>query len=443
MQRDHEAVIIEDFNGLWDRGDAESCPLDHFTQADNIQYIHSGFRTRDALDRYQAGSPLGKIVRIYNYVQQGAQSLMVLREGGDIFHVLNQTEMYGPILSIPEMEDFAFVAFAGRGYISPFKTFVDEKTLLNQEKGLEHYFLYVYKGDGSPARKAAGLPPTNGSLSSFVVFNSEVDGKVTKGVHLFACSYDDGILGPEVFPIVKAPGNKEIQVAKLPIGLPGTAKRTVVMTRAVDPKDYKPDQTTFVYYVAATIDDNTTSDVKINLSDDELTAVYTPGIFLPPAGGMHVVQSTEAGHCDFGFHLVGVVYETDTGYLSAPGPEQFAANEYVDVRKAVHVKNIPVPTTDVTVVKKHLVSTYWIPEYNGDQLGYQFWFIPGGTLEINETEKIISYYDADLVDDASHLTDNLSEIKAGVMFNHVSWSFSARWTVCGPFDCSYFGCGRA
>lgn len=413
MQREHEAVVIEDFNGWWTRGDPESCPSDHFIQADNIQYIHSGFRTRDPINRYQIGQSLGKIVRVYNFVQQGAQSLIVLREGGDIFHLKSPTETTEIILSIPEMEDFGFVSFAGRGYITPFKTFKDEKTGVNVEKGLEHYFMYVYKGDGSPARKAGGNSPTNSSQSGMIVFNSETDGKVTKGVHLLACAFDSGILGPEVFPVVKAPGGKQIQIAKIPIGLPGVVKRTIVMTKAVDPKDYKSDQTTYTYYVAKEIEDNTTSDIKIDLADADLTAVYTPGIALPPSGGMHVIQSTDAGHCDFGFHLVAVVYETDTGYLTALGPEQYAGNEYVDIRKAVHIKNIPVPT-DAYVVKKHLVSTKWIPEYNGDQKGYEFWFIPDGSLENDVTEKIVSYYDADLLDDASHLIDNLTEIKAGV-----------------------------
>jgi hypothetical protein len=122
-QREHEPVVIESFNGLWDRGDAESCPLDHFTQADNIQFFHSGFQTRDPVDKYQSPSTaLGRIVRVYNYVMQTGQSLLVLREGGDIFHVIGSSTVYGPILSIADMEDFGFVAYNGRAYITPFKS---------------------------------------------------------------------------------------------------------------------------------------------------------------------------------------------------------------------------------------------------------------------------------------------------------------------------------
>jgi hypothetical protein len=45
--RDHDPLVIEEFGGLWQRGDPESAPSDHFIQADNIQYIHSGCETRD------------------------------------------------------------------------------------------------------------------------------------------------------------------------------------------------------------------------------------------------------------------------------------------------------------------------------------------------------------------------------------------------------------
>jgi len=67
--RDHEPIVIEDFNGLWDRGDDESAPSDHFIQADNIQYFNSGFETRDPIDKYQdIATPLTKILRVYDYV---------------------------------------------------------------------------------------------------------------------------------------------------------------------------------------------------------------------------------------------------------------------------------------------------------------------------------------------------------------------------------------
>jgi hypothetical protein len=388
--RDHEPIVIESFNGLWDRGDAESCPSDHFTQADNIQYFHSGFKTRDAIDRYQNENvALGRIVRVYNYVMQTGQSLLVLREGGDIFHIIGSSTVYGPVLSIAEMTDFGCVAYNGRAYITPFTSTANTQGI-NSEKGLEDEFVYVYKGDGTLARKAAGFPPTNGGYLPFIAFNSASDGAVTKGIHVVAVSFDGGQLGPEIFPVVDAPGDKQIQLTNIPLGLPGTLSRTIAMTHAINVKDYVADQTSYTYYTVITIADNTTTSIKVNVTDASLAAVYGPGIGL---------------------------YETDTGYLTAPGPEYYAGMTYVDIRKAVKVTNIPIsPNSFVT--KRHLVSTKWIPEYNGDQRGFQFFFIPEGTLDNNTaTELEVSYYDSDLISDASHLLDNFSEIPAMVNLN--------------------------
>lgn len=430
-QRDHEPVVIESFNGLWARGDAESCPLDHFIQADNIQFFHSGFQTRDAVDKYQTNlTPLGRIVRVYNYVMQTGQSLLVLREGGDIFHVVSPTVTHGPILQIPAMTDFGFVAIAGRAYITPFTSTADSNGI-NSEKGLQNEFVYVYKGDGSLARKAAGFPPVNGDKKQLIAYNSSTDGAVTKGVHVIAVAFDGGQLGPEVFAVVEAPGDKQIQIENIPIGILGTASRTIVMTKAIDPKDYLADQTSYTYYTALTIPDNSTVTAKLNITDASLVAVYGPGVGLPPTIGAMTLENTDTdGFVDFGFHLVGVVYETDTGYLTAPGPEFFAGMSFVNIKKAVKVKNIPIsPNTFVT--KRHLVATKWIPEYNGDQKGYQFFFIPDGNIDDNTTtEKEVSFFDSDLVSDASHLIDNFSEIKAGVNLN----TYHGRMVLVGEYE---------
>jgi len=430
-QRDHEPVVIESFNGLWARGDAESCPLDHFIQADNIQFFHSGFQTRDAVDKYQTNlTPIGRIVRVYNYVMQTGQSLLVLREGGDIFHVVSPTITHGPILQIPAMTDFGFVAIAGRAYITPFTSTADTNGI-NSEKGLQNDFVYVYKGDGTLARKAAGFPPVNGGNKQLIVYNSSTDGAITKGVHVLAVAFDGGQLGPEVFAVVEAPGDKQLQLENIPIGILGTASRTIVMTKAIDPKDYIADQTSYTYYTALTIPNNSDVSAKLNIEDVSLVAVYAPGAGAAPATNAMTVENTDTdGFLDFGFHLIGVVYETDTGYLTAPGPEFFAGISFVNIKKAAKIKRIPIsPNTFVT--KRHLVATKWIPEYNGDQKGFQFFFIPDGNIDDNTTtEKVVNFFDSDLVSDASHLIDNFSEIKAGVNLN----TYHGRMVLVGEFD---------
>lgn len=303
--RDHEAVVIESFGGWWDRGDDESAPSDHFTQADNIQYFNSGFQTRDPIDVYQNESVhLDHIMRVYTYVMQSGQSLLVLQEGGKIYHVIGAGTVHGPILEIAAMEDFGFVAVNGRAYITPFKSYVNSQGV-NYELGLQNEFLYVYKGDGTAARKAGGVKPT---------------------------------------------------------------------------------------------------------------------------GSVMVAANGVAGLTDEGLHLFAVVYETDTGYITALGPETFTQHTLTGTNK-IDLSNIPVsPNSYVT--KRHIVATKWIPEYNGDQAGYQFFYVPNGNIENNTaTTKTIEFFDADLVDDASHLIDNFTEIPAGVNVN----TYHSRLVIVGEY----------
>src|SRR6185295_4073525 len=277
--RDHDPIVIEQFGGLWARGDAESAPSDHFIIADNVQYFNSGVETRDALDVYQTvASPLTKVKRIYNYVMQTGQSLLVLTEGGKIYHVTNATTVLGPILTIPAMEDFGFVAIAGRAYITPFKSYVNSQGV-NYELGIQNEFIYVYKGDGTLARKAGGNKPVGGPLVA-------------------------------------------------------------------------------------------------SLGADGLT--------------------------DIAIHLFAVVYETDTGYLTALGPDTFALLDLPGDKK-VSLSNIPI-SPDSFVKKRHIVATKGILEFNGDQIGYQFFLVPSAVINDNTTTTLeFEFFDSDLVSDASHL----------------------------------------
>jgi hypothetical protein len=419
--RDHEPIVIEQFDGWWDRGDAESAPSNHFVVADNIQYFNSGVESRVPLDKYQDSlTPLQKVIRVYNYVMQTGQSLLVLTEGGKIYHVIgNVVQNSGnPILTIATMEDFGFVAIAGRAYITPFKSTTNAQGVTN-DLGIPGEFVYVYKGDGAVARKAAGFPPTNVSGGfprvPLIAYNSSSEGLVTKGIHVIGISFDGGLIGTEVLPVVESPGDRYIQVENIPTGI---AVRRIVMTRAIDPKDYKAVTSGYQFYTVEVIPDAITTSRKINVSDANLTTVYNPSAGGAPGSFALLVENTDInGFCDIGFHLIGVVYETDTGYLTKPGPEIFGAQTYIDVKRSVSVRNIPV-SPNPAVIKRHLVSTKAIPEYNGDQKGYQFFFIPKGTLENNTaTSLVVNYYDSDLLSDASHLLDNFSEIPAGVNLN--------------------------
>lgn len=290
--KDHQPVILSEFNGLWARGDTDNTPLDHFTDCLNIKFKgSSSFGTRDGIDISQdVEVPLSNVKRIYNYPTLTANTLIVLVQNGsgegEIYHVVNRTTVYGPLLTIAEMTDFAFIPFAGRAYISPFTTY--DNGGLNIEKGLEDEFLYVYAGDGTIARKAAGSP---------------LSGAIT-------------------------------------------------------------------------------------------------------------IANGAAGHTDAGFHIFAFIAETISGFLTAPG-----SNKSFTTVAASSVSFGSVPTSgDPNITKRHLVATKSITGlFNGDLSGYQFFFVPNATIDNNTDAFLnnISFYDADLLEDASYLIDNYSEIPAG------------------------------
>jgi len=127
--RDHEPVVIDQFNGLYDRGDVEDVPMDHFTGCNNIRFPgEKSFSTRYGIGISQeVAVPLSNVKRIYNYPMNTGNTLIVLTVDpvtgeGKVYHVVSRILTYGPILTIDGMEDIAFQAYGGRAYISPFST---------------------------------------------------------------------------------------------------------------------------------------------------------------------------------------------------------------------------------------------------------------------------------------------------------------------------------
>lgn len=438
--RGHEPSVIEEFMGLWKRGDEDSCPQDHFPDCNNVQYFESGVETRPGINTFNA---ISDVVRMYVYVMQTGQSLLLLNSIGEIYHVLLDGTVYGPILSIGAMTDFGFKAYNGRAYITPFATYNKADTNEPYQAGLQNEFVYVYKGDGVAARKAAGNPPTDGGQSALVAYNSTIDGVVGRGIHIIGISASDGGdesggLGPEGLAIVYAPGDKEINLNNIPLGGVGITERKVYMTRSIDPEDWNPVgdiRNNYTFYLVKTIPDNTTIDTIINIDDTSLVTAFSPGgLSTLTNTPMYIENTNTDGYCDLGLHVIGVVYETDTGFLTAPGPEFFAVQTYVNERKKVKIYNIPV-SPDSFVTKRHLVSSLAISQFNGNnrmgEFQYQLFFIPEGTIEDNVTTELeVSYFDADLLEDASYLIDNFSEIPACVGLD----TYHGRLALWGEYD---------
>ncbi len=292
--RDHQGLALDKFNGLWGRGDDDTVPQDHFTDCNNIDFIaQSTFATRPGIAISQdVLVPLTNIRRIYNFPTQSANTLIVLTYNydtgqGSIHHVVDENTVFGPLLTIAGMTDFAFVPYAGRAYISPFSDYQNGE--LTFQKGLANQFLYVYDGLGNPARLAAGS------------------------------------------------------------GL---------------------------------------------------------------AGSMTVANGA-AGHTDPGQHIFGFVSQTVSGYNAPPS---LLTSFVTAAASSVSFGSIPT-SGDPNVVKRLLVSTKAIPAgtFNGDLSGFQFFFVPNAIINNNSDTFLnnISFYDADLLADASALLNNYTSIPAG------------------------------
>lgn len=293
--RDHKGITLDEFNGYWNRGSIDTVPRDHFTDCNNVDFLNNGFEPRPGIVISQdVLVPLTNIRRIYNYPTQTANTLIVLTYDyvsgfGSIHHVVNTTTVFGPLLTIKGMTDFAFVPYAGRAYISPFSDYINGE--LTFQKGLTNEFLYVYDGIGNPARKAAGI----GMSGSMTIANGAV------------------------------------------------------------------------------------------------------------------------GHTDPGQHIFGIVSQTVSGYNAPPS---ILTSFVTAAGNSVSFGNIPT-SGDPNVVKRLLVATKVIATFNGDLSGYQFFFVPNAIINNNSSTALndISFYDADLLADASGLLENYTSIPAGAVLS--------------------------
>jgi len=307
--REHPPRIISQFKGLWRRGENDTAPLDHFTDCENLDLADvDTIRTRPGVGISQdVAVPLSDVKRIYNYNTGEANTQLVLvindtSGDGEIYHVVDATTIFGPILTIAGMTDFAFAPYGGRAYISPFASFAQGD--LTIEKGLSGEVVYVYAGDGTAARPAAGEPLT----------------------------------------------------------------------------------------------------------------------------GNMTIANGAAGNTDPGIHIFGFVAETISGYLTAPG-----LLETFTTSAALSVSFGSIPTSgDPNVVARHLVASKVIASFNGNLEGYDLFFVPGGTIPNNTDTFLndVSFFDQDLLEDASHLLDNYEEIPAGATLS----LYNERLVVGATFD---------
>lgn len=139
-----------------------------------------------------------------------------------------------------------------------------------------------------------------------------------------------------------------------------------------------------------------------------LAAGTAPSSFL-----MAAATSALSGYVEFGTHLFAVVFETSSGFFTAPGPEVFTVYD-APGGFAVDLSNLPIGPYG-TVARWILATKVTAPEYDGNQYGWEMFFVPTGRVADNTSTTVsLSFFDADLQDSADYLFDNRSTIPAGV-----------------------------
>lgn len=256
--RDHSPIVISKFNGLYDRGDDDVCPADHFTVCQNVSFVkQDGPRTRDGLILSNTiDSP--RRIKIYRRVDEVPRRL-ILDGNGQIHDSLN---IGTPILTIAGMTDFSAVDYGNRVYISPH----------DGKRGLPNEVIWVY--DGSECRPAAGSAPAG----SMAAANSTLSGNIDAGVHLIAVSFEtaSGYLtppGPALYASFNATGDRQVDITGIPIGPTGTVARRLLSTRRIP--DYAGNQEAYEFYFIpeGRIANNVDSQATVNYFDADLISL--------------------------------------------------------------------------------------------------------------------------------------------------------------------------
>jgi len=140
------------------------------------------------------------------------------------------------------------------------------------------------------------------------------------------------------------------------------------------------------------------------------TGVARPAAGKKPVASFNVAMSS-AGVIEAGTHIFAWVFETDTGFITGPCP---AKTLLVDGAHSVDFTNIPVGP--VGTMGRRLIASMAIQNYNGNELGYEMFFVNGGRIENNVDTSLanVNFYDADLQFSADYTYDQLEEIPAVV-----------------------------
>lgn len=129
-----------------------------------------------------------------------------------------------------------------------------------------------------------------------------------------------------------------------------------------------------------------------------------------PSGTPLSVVDGAAGKIPAGIHIIGVSFQTESGFITKPGCF-FSFTAGGDLQ--AFISSIPIGGAHVS--KRVLLSTKTLTSFDGNFFDKDYFYIPNGTIEDNvATTATVDFYDADLQEDATPLLEQLDKIPAGV-----------------------------
>lgn len=397
---DQDTIKIENFGGLYSNVDEDKVPIDHFVDCLNLEFFPGGFNSRVGTDLLYT---IAGVVRIKRYEIPGAADrILVLRDNNSLYDATASLAV--PILTISGMTDFSCVSLYGRAYISPH----------NGEEGLQDTPLYVYDPSVSAtARVAAGDPPTDFTLTvasqTVTVVNSNVAAAqaFTSGTPLTLTASPYIPATPTTIRFTLAVGGSTI----------------TAMTLTVVGKNAAHESTTKIY-VNKVLSAGPLTFTGIDIWS-EITSITPSAITGGIAAATLRVQATglPPGKVERGYHVIAVAYESESGFITRPGPAAGTGTNYnvflVTIpKRGLLVSGWPASLPD-GMTKVHILASKAIVRnrYTGNPDDYELFFVgasSGGVVDEGITSRVINFFDADLVDSADFLKDNMSQIPAGV-----------------------------
>jgi hypothetical protein len=280
--RGHTPVTIEEFKGLFDKGNKDDIPLDHFQICQNMSFGQGRMFSRPKWSLF-SNAINQRVRRTFTYNAQSTTFLIYMTYDGYLY-----TQKVHPTIEAPvfrqawdDTTDFDMVSFNNRAYIA-----------VSRFGGFLGHAMYIFDGT---LWKTAGFP-TPGASSSGNYVNA---GNIEAGVHYFGFAVETktGFISKATAisqPLTPAPGNRSFSFVGIPdySGDATVARVRIVATKVVQDTVFPANGLELFssFFVPGGILNPGVLSGEVNFYDSQLLqeASYLQDIMPAPPGGSFI-----------------------------------------------------------------------------------------------------------------------------------------------------------